>query len=103
MASVEKPQKDSDVANQWRVDNARHLAGARLHRRGYTRYSETWDHDHCAACFTKFAEFDGPDIQHIGYATGDDYKFGANYEWVCPKCFSDLKPALGWTAEDDKN
>jgi hypothetical protein len=82
---------------QWRIDNAKHLKGVRLHLRRYARPSESWDHDHCAACWAKFAEFDGHDIQHEGHATGDGYKFGAGYEWVCRECFNDLKDDLGWT------
>ncbi len=89
---------DQRPDDDWRVHDARRLAGLKLHRRLYKRWSDTWDHDHCAACFAKFAEFDGPDIQHVGFATGDDYEKGAGYEWVCQVCFSDLKDRLGWTA-----
>jgi hypothetical protein len=81
----------------WRVENAKLLRGLRLHRRPYKKWSESWDHDHCAACMAKFAEFNGPDIQHEGYATGDDYRKGAGYEWVCLSCFADLKDEMGWT------
>jgi hypothetical protein len=56
------------------------------------------DHDHCAACWAKFAEFEGPDIEHEGYATGDDYPKGACYEWVCQICFDDLKDDMQWSA-----
>jgi hypothetical protein len=35
---------------KWRIDNASHLKGVRLQLRRYTRWSESWDHDHCAAC-----------------------------------------------------
>jgi hypothetical protein len=83
-------------ADQWRIDNAHHLAGLYLHFRRYTRWSESWDHDHCAACWAKFAEYDGPEIVHEGYATGPDYPRGADYEWVCPECFTDLAGILGW-------
>jgi hypothetical protein len=86
---------------QWRIDNARLLRGVRLRLRQYTRRSESWDHDHCAACWATFAEFDGPDIQQRGYATGEDYPRGAGYEWVCQTCFSDLKDDMGWTVADD--
>ncbi len=81
----------------WRVDNVKHLRGLALRRQRYTRRSESWDHDHCAACWAKFAEFDGPGILHEGYATGEDYKHGAGYEWVCPNCFSELSEEMGWT------
>ena len=80
----------------WRIDNAERLRGLRLHRRKYTRWSKTWDHDHCAGCWAKFAEFEGPDIQHEGYATGDDYEKGSEYDWVCLDCFAALKEEMGW-------
>jgi len=82
---------------QWRIENAQLLRGARLQFCRYARPSETWDHDHCAACWAKFAEFNEPGIQHEGYTTCDDYKRGARYEWVCVECFDDLKLDLGWT------
>ena len=83
---------------QWRIDNARRLRGLRLQFRRYTRWSENWDHDHCAACRAKFAECDGPDIQHEGFATCDDYSKGALYEWVCRTCFDDLRDDMRWSA-----
>ncbi len=87
----------TDENKQWRIDNAAHLKGLRLQFLAYTRWSEDWDHDHCAACWTKFAELDGPDIQHEGYATCDDYPRGARYDWVCKTCFEDLNDDLHWT------
>jgi hypothetical protein len=81
----------------WRVENAKWLRGLGLRRKKYRKRSEQWDHDHCAGCWAKFAEFEGSDIQHEGYATCEDYKFGADYDWVCMKCFSDLKDEMGWT------
>ena len=91
-----RPQ--SEDPNQWRIENARRLQGLTLHFRRYTRWSESWDHDHCVACWAKFAEFDGPEILHEGYATGPDYVHGENYAWVCPRCFYDLQRALEWRA-----
>lgn len=81
----------------WRAENASDLRGLTLHRRKYTKWSEDWDHDHCAACGAEFAEFDAPNIQHEGYATGDDYPRGAAYEWVCLRCFNDLKTEMEWS------
>jgi hypothetical protein len=86
---------------QWRIDNASHLKGVRLRLHRYTRLSERWDHDHCAACWAKFAEFEGPDVQREGYATCDDYRYGARYEWVCRDCFVDLKDDMHWTVAGD--
>jgi hypothetical protein len=92
----------TEDANQWRIDNARHLKGIRLQFRRYTQRSERWDHDHCTACWAKFAEFDRPDIQHEGHATCADYRFGACYEWVCETCFEELKHEMRWTADSAK-
>jgi hypothetical protein len=72
------------------------LQGVLFRRKRYTRFSESWDHDHCAACWATFAEVDGLDIQHEGYATCEDYKHGADYDWVCLSCFADLRDAMGW-------
>jgi hypothetical protein len=66
-----------------------------------TQRTETWDHDHCAGCWAEFAEFEGSDILHEGYATGADYPKGAAYWWVCPTCFTDLEATLGCTAAND--
>lgn len=94
--------KEHNADDDWRLHNARHLAGQTLHRQPYKQWSDTWDHDHCAACFAKFAEFDGPGVQHVGFATGDGYEKGADYEWVCQSCFADLKDRVGWTAATDE-
>jgi hypothetical protein len=79
---------------QWRLDFAQRLKGITLRYQRYKRWSEEWDHDHCAACWAKFAEFDG--CQHAGYATCEDYNFGACYDWVCRNCFDELKEFMGW-------
>jgi len=84
--------------DQWRIDNARHVRVWRLQFQRYTRWSESWDHDHCAACWATFAELDEPDVQHAGYATREDYPKGARYDWVCVKCFNDLREEMGWKA-----
>ena len=85
----------------WRVDNARNLRGQRLRRQKWAKPSEEWDHDHCEACMTKFAEFDGPDFQHEGYAACEEYPRGASYAWVCLRCFDELHVEMGWTAAKD--
>jgi hypothetical protein len=80
----------------WRIHNCRLLRGLMLRRKPYRKWSERWDHDHCAGCWARFAEVDGPEIQHEGYATCEDYKLGADYDWVCVGCFSELKDEMGW-------
>ena len=61
---------DSD--KQWRIDNAERLQGLQLQLRPHTAWSKDWEHDHCAACWTKFAEPEGSDSQKEGYATGSE-------------------------------
>lgn len=89
----------ASTEKQWRIANASHLKGLRLQFRRYSRWRDGWDHDHCAACWAKFAEFEASDIQRQGYATSDDYPKGAGYEWVCQTCFDDLKGDLKWSAD----
>lgn len=87
----------------WRLDNVKGMEGLRFRRKRYARWSDDWDHDHCTACWTKFAEFEGLDIQHIGYATYEDWKHGPDYDWICIQCFADLREAMGWIeATDDE-
>jgi hypothetical protein len=87
-------QMDSD--KKWRIDNVKRLYGLRLQLRSYKAWSQEWDHDHCAACWVKFAEVEGPGSQTEGYATGSDYSRAAGYEWVCRQCFNDLQTDMGW-------
>ena len=51
----------------------------------WVRPRAEWDHDHCAFCWAKFADVDGPEILREGYATPDDYY------WICPTCFTDFR------------
>jgi hypothetical protein len=82
---------------QWREEFASHLRGARLQRLAYRkREGSRTDHAHCAACWNRIAGLDWPDAQHEGYATCDDYKHGALYDWVCCACFAELKDSMGW-------
>ena len=85
---------------QWRIDNAEHLRGVRLKLQTYAQWRDDWDHDHCAGCWAKFAEFEGPDILHQGYATTSDYPKGARYAWVCKQCVTDLRKDMGWILEE---
>lgn len=79
------------------MQQASTLRGAALRFRKYRRFSEEWDHDHCAVCWVKFAEWDGSNILHEGYATTAEYEWGGeNYDWVCPRCFELLKSDMEW-------
>lgn len=80
----------------WRAETAEFIRGERLRRKKYKAPSKRWDHDHCAACWAKFADFDGPEILHEGYTTIAESKWGADYHWVCPQCFSDLRELMEW-------
>jgi hypothetical protein len=72
--------------NDWRLTNQeRYLRGLTFSWKKYTRYSESWDHDHCEFCLAKFMENEGTDILTEGYTTSD------NYRWICKTCFDDFK------------
>ena len=87
-----------DPEDDWRVDIAKaHLSGASFRWKKYYQWSESWDHDHCAACGATFSVREG-DYLKEGYATTADYKLGEDYRWVCETCFKDLKDNLGWAA-----
>ena len=76
--------------SDWRIDNAKWTRGAVLRFKKYMRYSETWEHDHCAGCWTKFMESRGPGVLTEDYVTED------NKRWICPECFRDLKDVMEW-------
>jgi hypothetical protein len=78
------------VWREWRIEFARHTKGAELRFAKYARPSADSDHDHCEACSAKFMESAGPDIFDEGYVTADGKR------WICPRCFYDLKEAMGW-------
>ena len=81
--------------DDWRLDFAKgHLTGASFRWKKYYRWSETWDHDHCSACWATFSLHDGGDYLKEGYAV----TAGEDYAWVCAKCFDDLKDNLLWSA-----
>ncbi len=79
-----------------RIEQASYLRNVALKHKPYRQPGVEWDHDHCAACWAKFAEWDGPDILHDGYATTAEYDKGEDYEWVCPTCFVELREQMGW-------
>ncbi len=95
------------LEKDWRLENleTQEMRGVRFQRMRYREYRPGWDHDHCVACWAKFAEFDDPNepIQHEGYTTCADYEHGAEYDWVCLECFSLFKDAMGWTEAANSN
>ena len=90
-------RRSDDVTSDWRIDNARSLEGLALRWKKYKRWSDAWDHDHCAACFAKFMEGESNDALHEGYATGPEHHGREGYDWVCQSCFDDLKQEMGWS------
>jgi hypothetical protein len=42
-----------DAPGDWRLANCRGMEHVRFRRKIYKAYSEDWQHDHCAACFTE--------------------------------------------------
>lgn len=85
----------------WRLENAAFLRGATFARRRWRAPRQDWDHDHCAACWAKLAEFGGPEVHREGYATTADHEQGEAYYWICPPCFLDLQEKLQWQLRSD--
>ena len=85
----------------WRLANAVFLRGVTFVRRRWRSPREDWDHDHCAACWAKFGESEGPEALQEGYTTTADHEQGEGYHWVCPQCFLDLKEDLQWRLQSD--
>lgn len=80
--------------NDDRLDNVKRLKGQKFRWKTYEMPRPDWDHDHCAACWAKFAETESPEISHEGYAVIEEYDKGAHYEWAWASCFEDLKDQI---------
>ena len=90
------------MTKDWRLERLETqpwLRAVSFVRMPYRAYRADWDHDHCAACWAKFAELNVPEPEclHEGYATTASYVHGAEYEWVCPPCFSQFAGDMDWT------
>lgn len=73
-ATITAPRFDSTGSmtgsNDWRLTNqAEYLRGVTLVRKNWGRPKPDWGHDHCAFCWAKFADADGPEFLHEGYTT----------------------------------
>ena len=80
---------ESNDRNDWRfMGQDEYLIDVQLKFTTYTRWSETWDHDHCVFCMNGFSEYEG-DL-HKGYCTSDK-KY-----WICEKCFEDFRDMFNW-------
>lgn len=81
--------------NDWRRQGQeRYLLNAHLRWQKYKKYSDTWDHDHCEFCGSKFMESIGPDILNEGYVT-DDCK-----HWICTICFKEFNNEFSWNVSE---
>lgn len=75
--------------NDWRLQGQeKYLAGKKLMKVPYFRWSKTWDHDHCDFCWATFSEYEN-DL-HEGYVTED------KHTWICPECYKDFKEMFDW-------
>lgn len=77
------------------------LRGIKLQFKRYRAPSGEWDHDHCHFCGAKFFEPDDPEYLHYGYATCEDYYWGAEYEWICEECFRKYRELFAWRVIGD--
>ena len=96
----------------WRLNNqAQYLAGAVLVWNRYVPANPDNDHDHCEFCWAKFMDptysdahrahiEQHPEVVTEGYATTAAHPKGADYHWVCAKCFDDLAESFGWRVAD---
>jgi hypothetical protein len=84
-----------------------YLSGAQLVRKAYRAWSETWEHDHCEFCGTKFMDpafseahrqfvETHPEVLTEGYATTKEHPNGADCHWICARCFDDFASRFGW-------
>lgn len=90
----------------WRLQGQeQYLREVSLRLKPYRIDSETSDHDHCAFCGAKFVDPDyakhqgwnwDQDWNTEGYATTNDYVHGADYEWICVRCFADFNDRFNW-------
>ncbi len=80
-----------NVQDDWRLLNQEEYLF------GVTLTHEIWrakgrnDHDHCAFCWAKFADFDG--CLHEGWCTED------RYHWICDICYQDFRERFKWSVK----
>ena len=94
--------------DDWRLTNQEgYLREATLTWKRYHALHETWDHDHCEFCWAKFMDGDlfedarrfiaaNPDVLTAGYATTAEHERGADYRWICRRCFDDFADLFQW-------
>lgn len=99
---------ERDALDDWRLGGQeRYLQGAALVWKRYRARNETWDHDHCEFCWAKFMDpdlseahrrwvADNADILVEGYTTTAEHEHGADYHWICKRCFDDFAERFQW-------
>lgn len=91
----------------WRLQGQEtYLHGAQLQWKRYRARDDIREHDHCAFCWAKLVdpEFSaehrglaqGEEAVSEGYATTSEHVQGAEYHWICARCFSDFAEAFEW-------
>lgn len=74
-----------------------YLQGATLCWKRYARWSDTWDHDHCAFCWVTFSDSeDVPEALQEGYTMVDHEQFPDGYHWICSTCYEDFSGQFQW-------
>lgn len=68
--------------------HAERLAGVTLVHQPWESANPQNDHDHCAFCWAKFADYD--DCLHEGYSTEK------REDWICEACFTDFRDRFQW-------
>jgi hypothetical protein len=76
------------------------LEGAELAFQPYRQQSPEWDHDHCLNCDAGISEDDPTDL-HEGWTTTGSHPDGAEYHWICSRCFEKRRGDVGWRAVSD--
>ncbi len=76
--------------DDWRIarDQESYLSGVWLTKKKYSKYSDSWEHDHCELCNETISELEN-DLNE-GYATDGDYY------WICETCYEDFKERFQW-------
>ncbi len=81
------------MEEDWRLcGQERYLMDKELYFLPFVKYSDTWDHEHCAFCWARFSDFSG-DL-HEGYCTESSNSSRA--DWICPECYNDFKDRFRW-------
>ena len=60
------------------------------------------EHDHCCACWKKFADRDADDVQRQGFVTRYSIPDGSGstqWNWICENCFLQLRESMQWSVE----